>query len=205
MSLELVEGGASEEVVKEEPNALSEKLSHAIGYDVGASFLEEVTQVTSEVADKLTLAMNKFIEEEKLIPENLGYAIAAIKDFTHFMNIIASGKEVFHTPPPKIELSAEDVAITHDYVITLPTKLDDLRYMGEWFNKFFFPNTRPLIKTEGEMSVEGFGSEETGEVYGVSFWFTTKEGKLFEVMSKLAGTQINLVEFANAIDTHVAE
>ena len=205
MSLELVEGGASEEVVSEELNTNSEKLSHAIAHELGADFLEEVTPLTSEVADRLTLAMNKFIEEEKLIPEYLGYAIAAIKDFAHFMKIIASGKEAFHTPPPKVELSAEDIAITHDYVITLPTKLDDIRYMGEWFNKFFFPNTRPLIKTEGEMSVEGFGSEETGEVYGVSFWFTTKEEKLFEVMSKLAGTQINLVEFANAIDTHVAE
>lgn len=205
MSLELVEGGNSGEVVKEEINALSEKLSHAIGHEVGADFLEEIVQVTSEVADKLTLAMNKFIEEQKLIPENLGYAIAAVKDFTHFMHIIASGKEVFHNPPPKIELSAEDVAITHDYVITLPTKLDDLRYMGEWFNKFFFPNTRPLIKTEGEMSVEGFGNKDTGEVEGVSFWFIPKEGTPFEVMSKLAGNQMSLVEFANAIDTHVAE
>ena len=205
MSLELVEGGASEEVVSEDINTLSEKISHAIADKVGADCIEEVAQVTNEVADKLTLAMNIFIEEQKLIPENLGYAIAAIKDFTNFMRIIASGKEVFHTPPPKIELSAEDVAITHDYVITIPTKLDDLRYMGEWFNKFFFPNTRPLIKTEGEMSVEGFGSEDTGEVYGVSFWFTPKEGKSFEVMSKLAGNQMSLVEFANTIDTHVAE
>lgn len=229
MSLELIEGGSSEEVGIEENSAdfndhygqrepdhhphfddallkeRSEKLSHVIAHELSYSFLEEVTQVTSEVADKLTLAMNKFIEEQKLIPENLGYAIAAIKDFTRFMSIIASGKEVFHNPPPKIELSAEDVAITHDYVITLPTKLDDFRYMGEWFNKFFFPNTRPLIKTEGEMSVEGFGSEDTGEVYGVSFWFTPKEGEPFEVVSKLAGNQISLVEFANTIDTHVAD
>ena len=208
MSLELVEDGCSGEVVSEEVKATPTYqaiLETDLLEEIGAESIYEIVEAIDGFSEKITKVLDNYVTTVGVIPENLGYAIAALDDFSGFMQSIAEGKEVFHTPPPKIELSAEDVAITHDYVITLPTKLDDLRYMGEWFNKFFFPNTRPLIKTEGEMSVEGFGNKDTGEVEGVSFWFIPKEGTPFEVMSKLAGTQINLVEFANTIDTHVAE
>lgn len=209
MSLELVEGGGSGETLSHqgegvavEFNLQSAVLEHFPLLDLEDGELERIEKDTKE----LTTQMQSFVEKFGKIPENVGYLIQAMKDVQSFLHIITSGKEVFHNPPPKVELSAEDVAITHDYVITLPTKLDDLRYMGEWFNKFFFPNTRPLIKTEGEMSVEGVGDEESGEVVGVKFLFTPKDKPTFVVIELVSpGYKIHLPEFANAIDTHVAE
>lgn len=208
MSLELINGEGTGEALAHrgegvtlEFNLQSALLEHFPLLDLVDGEIEKIEKDTKE----LTAQMHSFVEQFGKIPQTVGYLISALEDVSAFLKEITEGREVFLNPPPKVELSAEDVAITHDYVITLPTKLDDLRYMGEWFNKVFFPNTRPLIKTEGEMSVKGFGSEETGEVEGVRFYFMPKEGTTFEVMSTLAGNQISLVEFANTIDTHVAE
>ena len=206
MSLELVEGGASEEVgieeVKATPN-YQELLETALLEEIGAESIYEIVEAFDGFSEKITKVLDNYVTTVGVIPENLGYAIAALNDFSGFMQNIADGKEVFHTPPPKIELAPEDCEVSHDYVVTLPAKLHDTRYMGEWFNKVFFANTRQLIKTEGQLSVEGVGDEETGEVLGVNFIFTPKDKPTFVVIQLVSpGNKIDLVEFASIVDNH---
>lgn len=192
MSLELVQTRG------EDPH---ENLSKAwlISEGITESMVKSLANIKLEVAD----LHQKIYDDFNLLAEGLGYAYAALKDAEYFLTNILDKGETFNEPPKKPELKAEDIQVKSDGIgntfVTLPSSLEDARYMQTWFGDFFFPELRKVADhPEIDLQVHAHKDED-----GINISFSKQEKDAEEMVDLphtfYAGAHIYLEKLAKDI------
>lgn len=212
MSLQVIDGGVADatpqtSVATEEACTAGETVQPELLSKeemIKVSQIDEAVEGILEMRNYISQLHEKVYKYHGKVCEKLGYAYSALLDAETFLKDVLNGKENFVDPPKMVELDTVDTSVrtsdtTGETYVSVPSKIEDVKYMQSWFGNVFFPELRKL-SDRTDVAIEVSADKDESGALHISFTCEVQGKEKTALTGEFyAGDSINLTALAEEI------